>query len=251
MFYQMQPDVAVYFKITDHSWRGIATHLHGFFELHCCVEGQMRLTVDGKDYVLHGGEAALIFPYQPHSFPAKEGKGHFYTFDSELIGTFASEYANCVPRNHVFPFSYDYSQITGDSDIYQLKSFLYAVCHCAAQLEYDRVPVESRVLLEKILLITEDHFTESEFSLGKLAQMLDYDYGYVSKYFYQKTGMKYGCYLNQRRIALAVRFFNKGISDNISDVAFACGYSSVRSFNRNFKRIENMAPQEYLCSNNG
>lgn len=251
MFYQQQPNQSVYFRAYSKPWRKIDTHLHGFFELHCCTAGRLRLTIGGKEHVLQAGEAALIFPYQPHCFPAREGDGCFFTFDPELIGTFTAQYANYIPKQNKFAFTYDFEGISEESDVYQLKSFLYAMCHSAAQLEYEYVPVNSRVLLEKMLILTEEHFTEADFSLGKLAELLDYDYGYVSKYFFQQTGMKYSYYLNQRRIVLAVRLLRRGELDNIGDLAFACGYSSIRSFNRNFKLIENQTPKAYLSSNNG
>jgi len=249
MFYQAQPDLDVYFRKTKTGHNKISTHLHGFYEVHCCVEGELHLTVDGKLCVLHQGEAALIFPYQSHSFARTGGSGYFFTFDPGLIGTFHNEFANLRPKKNGFPFSYDFSSVSDDSDVYTIQSFLYAMCSGAAKMEYEEVPVDSRALLEKILILTEEHYPDADFSLGKLAVLLDYDYGYLSKYFLKMTGLKYGHYLNQRRIALAVRILQKGDMDNIADVAFACGYGNVRSFNRNFKNIEEKTPQEYLRRN--
>lgn len=246
MFYQQQPKRSVYFRAYSRPWSGIETHLHSFFELHCCTGGQLRLTVSGREYVLKPGEAVLVFPYQPHSFPKKEGQGCFYTFDPELISTFAKQYANCVPRENIFPFSYDFSEISEESDIFTLKSFLYAMCRRAALLEFDSAPSDDRLLLEKMFRLTETHFAESDFSLKKLTRLLGYDYGYLSKYFFRKTGMKYTFYLNQRRIARAVELLQSSQIDNIGDVAFGCGYNCVRSFNRNFREIEGQTPREYL-----
>ena len=95
---------------------------------------------------------------------------------------------------------------------------------------------EMRALLEKHFLLTETHFTDCAFSLEQLAAMTGYDYSYVSKYFLQKTGIRYGDYLTQRRIFLAAKLLQRNASDRICDIAFACGYGNVRSFNRNFKK---------------
>lgn len=246
MFYQAQPDLDVYFRKTKTGHNNIRTHLHGFYEVHCCAEGQLHLTIDGKPCILHQGEAALVFPYQSHSYARTGGSGCFFTFDPELIGTFHNEFANMRPKENGFAFSYDLESVSEDSDVYTIKSFLYAMCSAASRMKYEEVPMGGRALLEKMLILTEEHYSDCEFSLGKLAALLDYDYGYLSKYFLKMTGLKFGHYLNQRRIERAVYILQKGDMDNIADVAFACGYGNVRSFNRNFKKIEEKTPQEYL-----
>jgi len=246
MFYQEQPKLDVYFRKTLTGHNQLTTHLHSFFELHCCTEGQLRLTVEGCVYDLRPGEAALIFPYQPHSFARTGGKGFFFTFDPELVGTFAGRYANQLPVENRFSFTYDFQSVNEDSDVYTIKSFLYAVCSAASKLEYVNASVDGRALLEKVFLVTENNYRDSSFSLRRLSAILEYDYGYLSKYFLKMTGMKYGFYLNQCRIALGVRLLKNGMVNNIADAAFASGYSSVRSFNRNFKCIEGKTPTEYM-----
>lgn len=248
MFYQKQPDKAVYFRMYSDPWNAIRTHLHGFYELHCCTGGQLRITVDDREYVLTVGGAVLVFPYQRHSFPKREGQGYFFTFAPELIGTFAAQFANYLPRQNRFSFSYDFHSISEESDVYAVKAFLYAMCSCAARLPFEPVPAEGRILLEKMFLLTEEHFTEPDFSMTKLAALLGYDYSYISKFFLNKTGMRYSFYLNQRRTDYGAWLLRTGRLDNVADASFACGYSSIRSFNRNFKRIENCTPTGYVAA---
>ncbi len=246
MFYQKQPNLDVYFRKTKTGHNVVKTHLHGFYELHCCIEGELHLTIDGKLCILNAGESALIFPHQPHSFVRTGGKGYFFTFGKELIGTFHNQFASLLPEDGRFPFAYDFSAISDSCDVYAIKSFLYAMCSAASKMSFIHAPTEGRVLLEKIFFLTEEHFKDCEFSLGTLAELLDYDYGYISKYFLKLAGMKYGYYLNQRRITYAERLLQNGTVDSISDVAFDCGYGSVRTFNRNFKEIEGKTPAEYM-----
>lgn len=245
MFYQQQPKRDVYFRKVKTGHNQIKTHLHGFYELHCCVEGVLRVCIEGRMHVLNPGEAALIFPYQPHYYEIGGGKGCFFTFESRLIAAFAGRYSQLLPEDGVFPFTYAFDTVTEDSDEYAIKSFLYAMCSAAAKMRYVSVPVGERELLGKIFSLTEKHYNDCNFSLGTLAEMLGYDYGYISKYFLKLTGMKYSRYLNQRRIDCAVELLQNSGADNISDVALACGYGNIRSFNRNFKKIKELTPQEY------
>lgn len=247
MFYQIQPKRDVYFRKVKTGHNSINTHLHSFFELHCCTEGMLLLEIQGRRCVVPAGHAAIIFPYQPHSYTGSGGKGFFFTFDPDLIGLFAGEFANAVPKNSVFPFTYAIDSITESSSVYAIKSFLYAMCACAAQLEYTDIGVDGRGLLEKLFLMVEEHYRDCTFSLKRLSEMLEYDYGYLSKYFHKMSGMKFVEYLNQRRVAFARDLLHSGGVIEIADAAFASGYSSVRSFNRNFKRIEGKTPREYVA----
>lgn len=253
MFYQQLPGAYMqqpkeeYFEMQKARGLYIQNHLHDCFEFLCCQEGQIIVNIANQDYVLQPGDAVLIFPYQPHSYPRnREGWGYRCTFASELIARFAVKYVNYLPKNNQFKFDYDVTSIDSDSNIFAIKAFLYSVCAKASdELEYVYVPADSRILLEKIFILTEENFADASFSLRSLSEKLTYDYGYISKYFIQKTGMKYNYYLNLRRITHAAGLLGNGKSVNIGELAGSCGYSSVRSFNRNFKNVYGVTPQEY------
>ena len=248
MYFQKQPRMDTYFKKSATGNWSMPAHLHSFFEIYCCTQGTLPIQVGSRSYILEPGQALFIFPYQPHSFPiAEDGNGYLFTFDPALIGSFADHYANYQPRENLFSFSTDPADISADDNLFAIKAFLYSMCADASrQLEFDYAPADSRVLLGRIFTLTEENFTNPSFSLRTLADMLTYDYGYISKYFLQKTGMRYNSYLNQRRIVYAGRLLRKSEARSISDAAFACGYSTIRSFNRNFKQVYGMTPQEYI-----
>jgi len=254
MFYQQRPEEyqrqpqGEYFEMQKARGLYIQTHLHGFFEFLCCESGQISVTVSGREYILHSGDAVLIFPYQPHSYPRnRDGYGYRCTFSPELIGRFSVRYGNYLPKDNQFTFSYDVSELDDQCDIFAIKAFLYAMCSRAShELDFEYMPADSRVLLEKIFILTEEHYVDPGYSLRTLSEMLTYDYGYISKYFVQKTGMKFNHYLNLRRITHAADILSNSRQNNIGDIALSCGYSSIRSFNRNFKNVYGVTPQEYV-----
>lgn len=247
MYYQSQPRDTYYFRKMNLGHWGISSHLHGFFELLCCTGGQLHIEIASQHYALQPGEAALIFPYQPHSF-VPGGEGYLFTFEPELIAAFASQYANYLPSRNSFTFSQNPASICKEDGLFAIKSFLYAMCADAEKLPFVYAPKSNRVLLEKLFFLTEAHYADCGFSLEQLAIMTGYDYSYISKYFLQKTGMRYSDYLTQRRIFLAAKLLQKNASDNICDIAFACGYNNVRSFNRNFKKHFGITPQEFCAA---
>lgn len=246
--YQIQPKPNTYFRLRPAVSDSFRPHLHSFYELLWSEAGELFVTVSGKELVLHSGEAALIFPYQVHSYPEQSGSvWHLCTFAPEMIGSFAVQYAEFLPQNNVFRFSYDVSKITNESSIFAKKAFLYTMCNAVVeQVTFVPAPMEGRQLLEKMFVQVEKHFSNPEFTLRNLAQMLTYDYGYLSKIFIERTGMKFNYYLNLRRITYAADLLARAQCESVEDAAYSCGYSNVRTFNRNFKAIHGVTPVEYL-----
>jgi len=251
--YQIQPKPNTYFRIRPSAHGSFQPHLHGFYELIWCEMGQILVTVAGREYVLHAGDATLIFPYQVHSYAEQPGAlWHLCTFAPELIASFAGQYAECMPESNQFRFSCDISGISCDSSIFAKKSFLYSMCDAAtSQMTFVHASADGRYLLEKLFVLIEKYYTLPEFSLRWLSQKITYDYGYLSKFFYEKTGMKFNYYLNLRRITCACDLLTRGQCVNIEDVAYTCGYNNVRSFNRNFKAVHGITPMEYLQQKTG
>lgn len=249
MFYQKQPNETFYFNILKKEPWNYSIHIHKFFELVCNVEDTTYVTVSGEEYVLKKGDALLIFPYQSHYFTEKGcGSFNIYTFDTKLIGSFHKQYANQLPQNNLFHFSYDFSKITPDCDLFTLKAFLYSMCANAVSEFQFHEAGKKDFLLDKIFILVEENYADCEFSLRKLADLLSYDYSYISKFFIQKTNMNFNRYLNNRRLTQAAEMLTNTSTPNIQDIAFACGYDSIRSFNRNFKLVYDCTPLAYSAN---
>ena len=64
----------------------VSEHIHQYAELIIMLEGETRLTVDGRIEYLKAGDAALIFPFQKHSMSSKEvNKLAMYLFSPSVI----------------------------------------------------------------------------------------------------------------------------------------------------------------------
>jgi AraC-like DNA-binding protein len=67
---------------------------------------------------------------------------------------------------------------------------------------------------------------------------------YLSQYFKQATGLSYTDYVIRYRVNEA-SYLLKNTSQTVLQTAYDCGFESLRSFNRNFKRVTALTPQEY------
>ncbi len=69
------------------------------------------------------------------------------------------------------------------------------------------------------------------------------DEAYFCRYFKKATGMTFSQYLNHRKIDNAVKLMKQRQNLPITDVAFACGFGSIRHFNKTFKELTGYAPK--------
>jgi AraC-like DNA-binding protein len=65
-----------------------------------------------------------------------------------------------------------------------------------------------------------------------------------SRFFHLRMGRPYARYLNEWREGLACRQLVETDQD-ITDIAFACGFGNLSNFNRRFKQIKAMTPRQF------
>lgn len=222
-------------------------HFHRSYELICVIAGSINLNLDDKLYCLSEGDIAYIFPNQLHSFVTNgESLIMIVIFSPELIPDFTSKYYNKLPVNPIIKYSTLHENDFAFRNTYQRKSFVYSIC--SALIENTAfAPIHSQSdrlkLLHQILSYIENHLDDS-CTLAEVAIELGYDYTYLSKFFQSKMGQSYTSYLNQYRITHACHLLNNS-SDSISTIAMKCGYESIRTFNRNFRKIMGTPPDQY------
>lgn len=94
--------------------------------------------------------------------------------------------------------------------------------------------------MQDILFYIENNFTE-EITLNSLAEQFRIDPYNLSKAFNSITGSNLRTYINTLRIAKAEQLIMT-TSKPMIEIAFECGFNSVRTFNRVYKNITGIAP---------
>lgn len=90
--------------------------------------------------------------------------------------------------------------------------------------------------------ITE-HFKE-DVTLSGMAQSLGYEEHYLSRLFHSFFGMNFKQFVNEYRVNYAESLLSDtGKNCGITEIAYACGFQSVRNFNRAYKRITGHSPR--------
>ncbi len=234
------------FPMTNGSY---PSHFHRSYEMLSVLEGRVQILLDNQEYHLSVGDTILFFPNQLHSFTTiNASQMTAIIFSPDIIGDFTHQYAGFLPENpilHNIPVPLE----KADTDnIYERKSLLYHVCGC--YIENTRMQkchsAQELALLHRILTYIGEHYTD-KCSLKDVAKHINYDYTYLSKYFEDNIGITYSSYLNQLRIHHACRLLQEE-SKPVSEIAFLCGYDTIRTFHRNFSKYTGKTPGEYLKS---
>lgn len=250
MFYQTHPSLGVYgLKLENGIDFNFPLHLHLNFELIVVTEGEMCVTVDGREYTLCQEEALLVFPNQLHELRTPCHSCHFLCiFSPQLVTAYNKLVVSKVPENNKFRPDFSYierlASITNNDSVMNVKGALYSLCG-----EFDKTAkyVEKNItcedLLSKIFKFVELNYS-GDCSLDALSKNISYHYVYLSKYFKNSTGMSFTDYVNKYRISEAC-YILKNSNQTILQTAYDCGFDSLRSFNRNFKSIIGITPSEY------
>ena len=220
-------------------------HIHREFECYVQTEGSNQVTIDDKKYDLKKGQAVLIFPFQAHSYtPLTENETHvIYIFSSSLVPSYYNTFKNEFPTDNLF--SLNLTEEISPKNRFGEKAFTYFLC---SEFDQGRKYVDKSTklkdnYLEKLLLFINSNFT-SQCSLRDATAHIGYDYAYLSKRFKSQIGMSFKEYVNLLRISKAKQMLET-TDLPICAIAEACGFSSLRSFDREFFSQTGISPTGY------
>jgi AraC-like DNA-binding protein len=249
MLYQAQHfGISEYFHRESGKNFSFPLHMHHSFEFITILDGSMTVTIGNEQYDLQKNEGILIFPEQLHSLESTESEHLLFIFSPDIISAFYSKRSTSLPQCAKIQIPpYLLSQITEldeHSSKIKTKGVLYLLC---ALLD-ERTEYVKRKAVENGLLRAVFDFVESNFdkscTLDDLSGAVGYNRCYLSRYFSESTGMTFISYVNQYRISRACDML-KNSAKTVLECAYDCGYTSLRSFNRNFKLYIGIAPKDY------
>lgn len=105
-----------------------------------------------------------------------------------------------------------------------------------AQWQFSDVITRYKQLLNHIDLEYE-HITYQN-----AVQFMNMSDAYFSRYFKRQAGMTFSQYLNVVRIEKAVQLLDSAPTMKITDVMLRCGFNTIRSFNRVFRKVTGFTP---------
>ncbi len=241
-------------KFTDCLYE--VSHTHSCYEIIFCLSGRAEAFVNKRKFLLESGNGVLIFPGQIHLYKNLE-KGCFcvMVFKSELIPTLRSRLGRSLPKSPLF----DFDAIDGIGNLLcEIKSsyidteensallcgyiniLLYRIC---PYIEFVSFSNEERDLLGQIVEYCFLHFRES-IAVSDLAKALLTNSNRISSVFNKSMNMGIPQYVEFLRLSAACDLL-KCTSLSVLEISENVGFGSVRSMNRAFSEVLEIAPKDF------
>ena len=228
-------------------------HINAELEIVFVQRGKLNIYYDDMVYQLSTGEATLIMPYHLHGFESIEDACALVCMFSYSIATeFLEKYATSEIRGNKFKIKSDtlayvlprLDRARHSSDVFEIKSVFYPLISDFIGCEF---PISTHIgksrTVNHVLNYFEQHHNE-DITLSKIATATGVNTSSLSKIFKEHMGITFHEFVNNVHFEKSRVLLEK--SDmTIAEIAYQCGFGSVRNFNRIFFNNMKCTPTEY------
>ncbi len=226
-------------------------HIHQFAELVIPLENELEITVDNKTEKLKPGNAAFVFPFQPHSYYSAEiNKLAIFVFSPHMIPDFFKETNKKVGSNAVFTpkestlaMFRDRIFQRNDMELFDIKGCMYLILSDFLDSVKLCEGSTNNELTTRVVSYIRENLT-GEITLPKIAKALGYNPNYLSKCISDIFGTNLCTLIANIRVDKA-RYLLFETDKTGLEISFECGFGSERSFHRQYKAITGRTPKEY------
>ncbi|MBQ8249208.1 MAG: helix-turn-helix transcriptional regulator [Clostridia bacterium] len=233
---------------------GCECHVNAELEVVFVEEGSVSVMCERKTEVLRVGEAMLIFPYTVHGFsPGIGARARVFMFSLSIANDFYDTYKvknydsyRFRPDARLMDFiDYARDKYREKKDIFIVKSLFYAltsefVSYNTAQARENAIGTDvTRRTMEYIY----DRLSEP-LTLSQVSAALGINKTALTHIFEDYIGVSLKQLLNNMRMEKALILLEE-TSLTITQIAFECGFGSLRTFNRIFAARMNCSPTDY------
>lgn len=244
-------------------------HWHEDVELICVCEGTLLVGINNESRVLHQGDMAVCSSGDIHFYDCRglESVHRMIIFRPELIDS-----SGGWPRTFVFssPFLQDQrhkelhnqfnsafetvrveTERTDQVSSMMIRSSLLNLCGLLARAVPAQPSVPGKTAhrhhrlkgMQDVLSFVESNYMEN-ISLEDAAKVANLSVCHFSRLFASITGAGFKSYLTRLRVNKAEDLL-KSSADSITDIAYKCGFGSIRSFNRVFISARGAPPSKF------
>jgi AraC-like DNA-binding protein len=238
-------------------------HIHIQLELMYVINAEIQVTVDQQTKTLTNGDLAVIFPNCIHgrAIPLQNSSVNvaIVAVKPHLTGDFSNIILNFIPEN---PFLC--SNAVSKEAVYAIHQLVELFKNLNLN-EYNSVLIKSYMQIILGLVIPEltlkknsgpeynliqksvNYITENfhqQLSLESVADYVGASKCHLSAVFSHKLHIGFNQYLNNIRLNCAQDFM-RNTDNSITQIAYDCGFGTVRTFNRVFEKNNQMTPSQF------
>lgn len=261
LFYENKGDSV---QVTYGKSLAFGAHLHNHIELVYMTQGTAQTFVDSEEYLIAAGDVFLVFPNQVHQYRRLGEEAYLLAiFPPGICPEFQWIFQRQVPvspvihldlekaaRNHVYNLLVRLEEVNREENTpfreTLLKGYFLALLSELLQCtELKTAPSGAgNETMRDILNYCQRHYTR-DIQLVSLAEAVHMNEHYISHLFHKKLHMGFRTYINMLRVSEACQYLLCDEKRDVTDIAYAVGFNSIRSFNRAFKEYAGVTPVEY------
>lgn len=227
-------------------------HINPELEFVYLLEGSMTVLYDDGKLELNPGEVAMVLPYRLHRFlPSEDCKAWVMMFSYGISESFYNTYrvqnvqrVKCILESSVA--GYVESLVCRDAEslsVYEVRSLYNALLGVYLKAKGEAVVgMDGSMVLRGLIEYIATHALE-EMTLRSACAQFGLSEARVRRAL-KAVKMSFGDLVASIRISHALSLLaNDDL--NITEIAYACGFGSIRSFNRVFIKTMQCTPSEY------
>ena len=252
-----------------------APHYHNAFEVILVLDGECIATLGGKDYRLGSDDILFISPGIIHGLRSSCPETKYYLLNVNA-GVFRE-----VPESEKLLQSFSsfaiYDESVGDNVRSLIKKRMQMLwLHYCSDAVYKHFHFYASIMVlfaiagtanleaeqTNTMLVNEKHTDKHKVVLDEICSYINNNceknldayeiakkYGFSLSHFYRLftayTGKAFASYVTEQRVLLAKHLLSMNLNTNIIDIGMHCGFSSVSSFNRTFKKAVGITPSAF------
>lgn len=259
------------------TFRNYPFHWHEFLEVVYVHEGRIFISIDGQTYEAHKGDIVIINIGQIHGFFDADMGTYIsiFQFWLDLFDQTLPDLRDRVHQKLVFGRK---TFITPEADGLiqrRLEEMLLRIRdEYFEKQEGSRLAIKARLYdfalvflrefpalsqfpkeaakrnyyhrkLERIFSFIHENYTEASITLEQAANVAALSKFYFARFFREQTGQTFHAYLSKVRIRRAEEYLSDKSELSITDIAYQCGFASLKTFNRLFKAYTGTSPSYY------
>ena len=215
-----------------------------FYGISLCIDGQITYTMDGQTYVSHKGNAVLLPKGGTYSLHGDKS-GLFPVINFDCTGL-SCDRIRIIPLHHPQECLQDFEAMQNLFPSPENRLKLLGVFY--GLLDLVSAGQAREHILSPVPDYLEAHFADPTLSNEALARHFGISEVYFRKLFLAKYGMTPKQYILNFRMQKAKQLLTS-THLTVTEIAEACGFSSLYHFCRIFKEKTGMTPTQYAKSN--
>lgn len=229
------------------------SHWHFDHELVACQTGRAVISLDQNQYVITKGQCVFIRGQSIHSILSDENTVLYVAlFSEKLLHRITANYCLESPLfNDVFNIAETLEKIRMtdferglfyDESCNNLMQKL--IIEIFSRLEIKKEAVFSSKVTKQYKNLLYDIDKEIEnYTFEKAVDYMHMSEAYFSRFFKKISGMNFSQYLNYIRVNKAIDLIREN-EMSMTEISSACGFNTIRSFNRVFRQITGYSPKQ-------